>query len=162
MKYDSRGNKIELVEYNSDSSIHVLISWKYDLFNNLIMRDVNYLNGIKDDSTIYKYDFNGNQIEYAIYELGNSVSSTKHELKYDSLNNKIEYAHYEYGEKLFKIKYDSNGNVTEENNFPLKGNKFGYKYNYDSKLNWVRKIRYSYENNSKKLKSITERKIEYY
>ena len=62
-KYDSRGNKIEEADYNSDGSL--------------------------DDKTIYKYDLRGNKIEEAKYNSDGPLDR-KYTYKYDSRGNMIE------------------------------------------------------------------------
>ena len=61
-------------------------------------------------------------------------------------------------------KYDSKGNKIEENGYYSDGSvlsKTAYKYEYDSKDNWIKKTNFKIKNEVEKPYEITERVLEY-
>ena len=143
--YDSQGSpfKIGKYEYNKAGKIEKLIdntsdgrhNWtkkfNYDKNGNLSEVDQFKNEEIIDTKEVYLYDENKKMIESDFYKSDKLVTKNNH--KYDEDGNLIEL---NYGEK----------------------NTYSYKYSYDFKGNWVKKI--VYENNEPS--GIMFREIEYF
>ena len=81
-KYDSDGNKVEWLEYNSDGSL--------------------------ESKTIYKYDSNGNNVEWSMYDSEGNLTDnvfgvSKTIYKYDSKNRIIESISYDFESKFGEL-----------------------------------------------------------
>ncbi|MDR1552064.1 MAG: DUF1566 domain-containing protein [Prevotellaceae bacterium] len=139
IKYDAKGNQIEMNSYYSDGSLCSKYTFKYDAKGNQIEA-----NGYKSDGSLYskdtyKYDAKGNRIEENIYYSDGSLFY-KYTYKYDDKGKQIE-----------ENRYGSDGSLVSKDT---------YKYRYDSKSNWIEAVEYKGEAN--KAVSIIEREIEYY
>jgi len=131
-KYEYKDNKIEkLVDNSSDGRHNWTKKYSYNNTGN-IAEVVQYKSEeIIDSKEIYIYDENNNMIESDFYKADELITKNNHS-------------------------YDEDGNITE-----LKygeTNLYSYKYSYDFKGNWVKKI--VYENNEPS--GIIFREIEYF
>jgi hypothetical protein len=117
-KYDDKGNKIEMNEYvNNEFSEK---TWfKYDVHWNEIEEDFGYNTSIPTSKIIKKHDDKGNVKEYDYYN--------------DSSLNKYKFNYNAYGSVTEERKYDSGNNLLYD---------YIYKYDYDVKGNWIRKLKY--------------------
>ena len=114
---------------------------------------------ILEGKYIYKYDSNGNQIEWSMYNSDGSFFS-KTIYKYDSNGNEIESSRYDSdGSLLWKTisQYDSNGNEIEWSWYNSDGSLEEKNiYKYDSKNRTIELIIYEYES---RLGELQERPI---
>ena len=100
-KYDSKGNEVEISNYdsdgnltNSDDGVSRTI-YKYDSNGNLVEDSWYDSEGLVDSKTIYKYDSNGNMVEQSEYNSEGSV--TKKDISiYNNKNRLVEEIKYEY------------------------------------------------------------------
>ena len=169
-KYDSNENKVEQSIIRgrdktswSPSSLMVWKS-KYDTNGNMIDESCYVDDGSLFGKKIFKYDSNGNEVEYQnhsklneysmFYESNRSNQSyngfyleEKHEFKYDNYGNKVEYINYGlYGEMPYKTiyKYDTNGNMVEELDYNSDGLLTDKQiYKYDTNGNMVEVLDYT-------------------
>jgi hypothetical protein len=85
-KYDKRGNKIEYVQYNNDSSVYISFKQTFDEKGNLVEDILAYTLIELDRKRIYKYDDKGIRIESTNYNAkGRAESKTIY--KYDDRGN---------------------------------------------------------------------------
>ncbi|MFJ1427832.1 hypothetical protein ACILD6_04405 [Capnocytophaga canimorsus] len=187
-KYDNKGNKIEENGYNSDGSFVSKMIYKYDDKDNLIEENWSDSSGNIYDGPTYKYDDKGNQIEknhyhsdgsfegkqiYKYDDKGNQIELNNYNYdgdfvgkitcKYDDKGNKVEAEMHNDWNGFIRLifKYDDKNNVVEMNMYDSKEgseDKITFKYEFDTKGNWVKLI--NYENDKPEL--IIEREIEYY
>lgn len=167
-KYDNNKNLIEAIGYNKSGTQDYKQIMKYNNKNQMI-ENVFYdpQNKLLTKIT-YVNDEQGNWLTYN--EFTNSgFQSKKFAYTYDNTGNEIETNELQEWEnepeKKSNIKrtnkYDNNNNITEYKWFNEDGSLGGtfiYKYDYDAKGNWIKKV--EIENNVAKL--IVERNIEYY
>ncbi len=168
LKYDDKGNEIEESRYLSDSS-YKAISKYYDKGKKIELNcSQSYSNLIW--KVISKYDDKGNRIEYSSFNSDGSQEQ-KRTFKYDDKGNKIEISSFVYDgnqqSQNYKrtYKYDDKGNEIEieyntyypEDSLVYKYTD-KYKYDFDSKGNWIKKIKF--ENEVPTLKVVRE--IEYF
>lgn len=143
--YDSQGTpfKTGKYEYNDIGQVAKLID--------------NTTDGKHNWTKKFQYDNNGNVIEIEQYKNENIID-TKEKYIYDDDGNMIESDFYKLDKLITKTnhKYDEDGNLTELNYG--KSSTFTYKYSYDFKGNWIKKI--VYENNNPR--GIISREIEYF
>ena len=133
-KYDNQGNLIQDTYYGYESGDGFLNNYKYN--------DKGWMSEVIPEGEgpfyrmKYEYDKEGNKIT----EISQGDGSGNSKYKYDDRGNVIEWI---YGESVT----DNQGNVTT------------YKYEFDPKGNWIKKIEL---NDKKEPQLITERTIEYY
>ena len=171
-KYDTNGNEIETIYFDSKGSLKCKWEKSYDKKGNLTEEMFYLSNGELDYKTINKYDAIGNLIEDSSRDSKGKLL-LKEIIKYDNLGNKVEVnitipTKFEIDRMStgkMKVKttfiYDDKGNVLEETTVTTKDFKkfkLNKKYEYDKNNNWIKRIIYL----DKKPMSITERKIEYY
>ena len=167
-KYN-KANEIEKNLYNSDEVLVCKWIYKYDDNGNQIEgNSTYYLESSLGVKTTCKFDDKGNQIKSNWYNKDGSVVAGTMTFEYNangklissnSVNNNGSYLNSET-----TYKYDDMGNQIEENisstNASLRHKKI-FKYTYDDKGNWVKKIfSDKYETFSKNY--IIEREIKYY
>lgn len=185
-KYNENNQLIEECKYNTDDILNYQTMYEYDSKDNLLEKNIYLLNSDYNRMTkeVYIYDDKNNVIEENIHNIGRF--SRKLTYKYDKEGNRIEYTEYEgwrhsfsfeyddmpyYNQKIRKneYKYDKQGSIIEKASYTFYSlndkviktvdePKRLYKYEYDNQNNWIKKISF-YEGTAK---SITERKIEYY
>ena len=174
-KYDDNGNRTAEATYKSDGSLKSEAVHKYDeIGNQKESAYYNYDHDFLGSKSIYKYDTSGNQTEER-YMLSDGSLIDKSICKYDESGNVIECATYNSDDTLSSkstYKYDKSGNVSEEtyytsydpfNYVPFnKHNKYTYKYEYNSKGQWIKKITFKVRNVVSQAEVIIEREIEYY
>jgi len=154
--------------------------------NGRIIEEEGYYGGSPASMMTYKYDSQGNMIQdtYYGYESGDGFMNTyRHndkgwvsevipdgegpfspsQYEYDKEGNKVAEMSEGLGSGNNKYKYDDRGNVIEwiygatiRND---QGNILTYKYEFDEKGNWIKKIEY---NDKKEPISLIERTLEYY
>ena len=119
-KYDSKGNEVEISNYDSDGNL------------------TNSDDGVS--RTIYKYDSNGNMVEESYYDSDGSLNQ-KNISKYDSNENQVEKSGYGSDGSLNRktiYKYDSNGNMVEHSVYDSDGSlDIKTNYKYDSEGNQI-------------------------
>jgi len=169
-KCDSKRNIIESNSYQPDGKIVVRSNFKYDENSNRIEEISEQIDdGIKQ-RTSNKFDIKGNIIDSKTESYPKNDSRgwfcISHETKkYDVKGNNIEIVILDcvngaMNRKTIQ-KFDDKGNIIEENNYNADGRlmyKYIYKFDYDKKGNWIKKIDYKNE----VPEYITIREIEYY
>lgn len=169
-KYDSKRNIVETNSYQPDGRIVVRSNFKYDENSNKIEEISEQIdNGFKQ-RTSNKFDIKGNIIDSKTESYLKNDSRgwfcISHETKkYDIKGNNIEIVIIDcvngaMNRKTIQ-KFDDKGNIIEGSNYNVDGGlmyKYIYKFDYDKKGNWIKKI--DYENEIPKY--ITIRQIEYY
>ena len=133
-KFDKNGNLIEYTHYYAlDGKMTRRYTYKYDKRGNRIEVIHYYSDGTKGMKTTYKYNKKGNIIE-------------EHWLNPKTYDTKITY------------KLDDKGNRIEANlNGKLKW-KWTYKYDYNKKGDWIKRVEFK----NKIIEFISVRKYEYY
>lgn len=167
--YNTSGLKTEFKYYNKDNILQSTTTYKYDKNGFMSEQSIhNALDGKQDYRITYLNSDKGDWLEYN--EFGwNGFQTKNFSYKYDNDRNKIEEINLEQKENepdrtsniMRKYKYDKNGNEIEYQWLDLNGTQrgtFTYKYEFDLKDNWTKKI--EFENSVPK--EITERAIEYY
>jgi hypothetical protein len=183
LKYDIKGNLIEENSYNPDGSLLAKVKLEYDDKGNKVGLNRSfpaYLGYVENE--IYKYDSKGNLIEENHYNPDGLTFMVKRE--YDDKGNEVETNRYNPDGSLggkWTHKYDSKGNLIEDNSvhfkssfkYDDKGNKIEsnsynsdgnldskntYKYTFDKVGNWTQQIKFK----NYKPTYIIEREIEYY
>ena len=166
-KHDSKGNIIESNTYTPDGRIvkkHIL---NYDDNSNQVGEISEQIDDGSKQRTIKKYDITGNIIESKTERYHDAGwFCIGHEInKYDEKSNKIEENLLDnndgtlYSRTL--LKYDDKSNVVVKSVYSADGSlryKNTYKYDYDDKGNWVKKIDFDIDIPQ----YITIREIEYY
>jgi hypothetical protein len=123
LKYDDKGNRIEVADYDADGKLTGKFLSKYDDRGNQIEVADYDADGKLRRNFLYKYDDRGNQIERAFYgAVGKLIGKDLY--KYDDKGNEIERAIYDAAGKLTrktlsKHKYDNRGNQIEEINYEI-------------------------------------------
>lgn len=143
--YDSQGSpfKIGKYEYNNDGEMERLVD--------------NTSDGRYNWTKKYKYDDQGNISEVEHYK-NEEIIESKEVYAYDS-SKKVVASDFYKNEKLIttnNLKYDEDDNIIELNYG--EASIFTYKYSYDFKGNWIKKI--VFENNEPS--GIIFREIEYF
>ncbi len=165
-QYNTNGNIIKANIYNSDTILYRKTIYKYDANGKLIEELCGTSFGTLEGKVNYKYDYRGSMIEFNFKSLDGRLKS-KATYKYNANGDVIKFCIFNSDGSNSKTsyKYDANGNKIEENctsDGRKKIDKYKYreiyKYEYDKKGNWIRKI--TYRNNV--LEKITERTIEYF
>ncbi|PKH68903.1 hypothetical protein CXF59_01095 [Flavobacterium sp. ALD4] len=140
-KYDDKGNKIEENYYGIEQiSGSESFSTRWTFKHNDQNKSTEWYYHIPGNEPllnyIYKYDDNGNQIEWSGYNLG--IPNFKTYANYDINGNLLELKSYETNERLISHEY--------------------HKYQFDKNENWIQRIDYVDE----VPKFIIQREIEYY
>lgn len=170
IKFDSHRNIVETDAYQPDGKIVVRSNFKYDENSNQIEKISEQFDDGFKQRTYNKYDIKGNIIDSKTesYQKNDSRGwfCISHETKkYDDKGNNIEIVilNCVNGAMIRKTiqKFDDKGSIIEENNYNVDGGlmyKYIYKFDYDKKGNWIKKI--DFENEIPAY--ITIRQIEYY
>jgi hypothetical protein len=119
-KYDSFGNLIEFIAYESENKIDGMIFNKYDSNNQLIESQEYYDLETPSDKILFFYNNENQLIKTEKYNKHNLLNSIK---KY---KNKVCIS-YKW------LSYNDNLEVKESNQYI-------YKYQFDSQMNWVKRI----------------------
>ena len=168
-QYNEDGNKTEEISYNGDGELSGKKKYQYDKDgNNTEMISYNG-DGKVHMKYKYQYDEDGNKTETISYK-GDREIIYRTNYQYDKDGNNTEMISYKGDGELyskFKHQYDKDGNNTETISY--KGDREidrKWKYQYielDKLKNWIVKTYSgSLAENFYKLKTITEREIEYY
>jgi hypothetical protein len=158
------GNVKEVNSYDSKGTLQSKNIFKYDDNHNEIENNYYNPDGSLKSKRIFRYDGKGNKTE----EIGFSsdgIIQSKREFKYDNRRNKVEENILidEYGittGEKFTFIYDNFGNTIEAIYYFADGkirSKVLHKYEFDSKDNWIKEIRFLNE----KPESVIEREIRY-
>jgi hypothetical protein len=189
--FGADGKQVEMNEYNSDGSLNVHVTYKYDNKGFRSQADYtwaeNWKMGEIDKNTDYYYEVLQNDIytkvmyknEYRGYCIeetylkADSSLSFRFVFKYDARGNKLESSYYHKSGRLSwktKFIFDRYDNMIESRVF--KSNRIAvlskYKYQFDSAGNWVvrtedREVQENILTSSlEKDNTVTERVIEYY
>lgn len=150
----------QLIEYNNYDSQGMLFgTGKYETDENGQVTRLNYKtnDGRYNWSESYEYDTYGNLTEIKRFKT-EAVIDTKESYTFDNKGN-IKESEFHRDNKLISknnYKYDTEGNFNELNFGD--SSVYTYKYNYDAKGNWIKKI--VFENNNPS--GILLREIEYF
>lgn len=186
-KWDKNGNKIEERSFHSDDKRNMKTVFLNDKHGNCVEKIWYKYDGAIQSKATLMYDGNKNRIEQRNYKSSGELEGF-YTFKYDDSGNLIEernhdaqkqliYTHvYQYDTKDRKIKelgflepnhvldysttffYDISGNILKEIASGNRDYKMEYRYEYDQRNNWTKKI--EYRNNDPEL--IVERTIEYF
>jgi gliding motility associated protien GldN len=147
---NEKGNKIEEIIYNANTSMNFKITYKYDEKGNKIEQNEydadESLNYKSTHKSTFKYDEKGNKIEQNDYDADGSLYS-KGTYKYDEKGNNIEVSVYNADGSLsnkITFKYDEKGNMIERNEHNADGSLTSKQtYKYDEKGNEIEWIIYN-------------------
>ncbi len=162
--YDSKGQLSEIQDYTKENKPGYRYVYTYNTNGNRVMEESYRPDNTPYSKATYTFDAKGNETGYLLQTQGYANSSRKY--AYDDKSNKIEEIWLNGKEEItfrFVRAYDSNGNMIEE--LTYKGNekahssKSTWKYEYDSKGNWIKRTQYT---NDGVEFDIAERKITYY
>ncbi|HTA82035.1 MAG TPA: hypothetical protein VK783_03830 [Bacteroidia bacterium] len=206
-RFDNNGNLIDKKEkitgddrithttvtiFKYDTTLDVIVEYSIDTYGQLydsiafIFNEKNQItgsiyyskNGNHYNKDLYKYDKNGNKIEWKEYDSTGKVEQYE-TYGYDLAGNEIEFKSflgtkmetgYANGKAVTHIsnkllthivyKYNKNGDVIEGSSYMGDGNPtiFKYEYKYDKQSNWNRRTMYS----NGKAYQVTIREITYY
>ena len=161
--YDDKGNRIEENYYNADGILSGKNTYKYDDKGNQIEGNNYKVDGSGLDLHLrlsgkytYKYDKKGNQIENNKFN-ADGILFGKYTYRYDDKGNEIEKNDYNADGSLYHketYKYDDKGNKIEVNGY----SNYTYKYEFDAKGNWIKKITFK----NQIPENILERIYQYY
>ena len=161
IKKDSNGRILEEEGYWEGRPAS-MVSYKYDTKGNLIQDT--YYGYESGDGFLNNYKYNDKGWVTEVITDG-EPSSPPRQYEYDKEGNKITEIYHGYESGKSKYKYDERGNIVEHEwisgdaTLNNQGEVTTYKYEFDSKGNWISKIEYNGKN---ELQIITERTIEYY
>lgn len=163
-KYDRKGNVTELID-TMDGTLRLIVTNILNEKGNVI-KQKRYSSGAhtSNDSSVFQYDMNGNQLEHDDFD-ANGQPSFKFMTKYDSKGNEIEETIYRHGDtiELKEVKaYDDKGNMIQEIDSSGDGRinrnrRYEFK-KFDKMGNWIEQVFYNKDNPE----TITERSLEYY
>ncbi|MCX6290895.1 MAG: hypothetical protein NT126_03945 [Bacteroidetes bacterium] len=145
MKYDSIGQNIETNLYKLDGSLARKFLYDHDSNGNTIEQNIFEPNGTLSDKYKFIYDENGNELESTFYHSDGTLKS-KLITKYDGQGNAIEMSSYSSNRTLDNriiSTYDEKGNPIAEDSYNENGEvimKVNYKYEFDGKGNWTKRI----------------------
>ncbi len=161
--YNNKGQLTEILDYTKDNKADWRYVYTYNTNGNRIMME-----SYKPDSTLYSkttysFDAKGNETGYLLQTPGYANSAKKY--SYDDKGNKTEEIWLDGKNEItfrFVRLYDAYGNVIEEQKYNGKDkqlDKATWKFEYDSKGNWIKRTQY----NSDGIEfDIAERTITYY
>lgn len=140
-------------EFLQEESKYVSKKWIYNYKENCNLIKAESYRGEDDRNQVntYTYDGKGNITEnYLVY---NEKEHSRISYKYDENGNMLEWKYWAgYDEDLNKIitySYDEKENIIEKNYHSYTYNtifkKYNYKYEYDKKGNWIKCIEYKNE-----------------
>jgi hypothetical protein len=158
---DKQGNCIESTWYKYDGTLISKEKLTYDENKNRIEKRNYKSSGEQERFYIFKYDNSGNKIEERNHDAQGQLIY-RHVYKYDKKGRKIDELGFlepnqvlDYSTTIF---YDIHGNISKEINSGNRNYQMEFRYEYDRRNNWIRKI--EYRNNEPEL--ILERTIEYF
>ncbi len=145
-KYDQKGNRIEGNYYNSGGSLFLKAIYNFDDMGNQIGENRYSSDGSLISKEIYKYDTQNNKIETNDYDIIDDSITCKITSKYNEKGNLIEMNRINTDVLSFLnekniYKYDDRGRMLEQNSYKEEG-PVTYKFEYDFKNNWIKKIHY--------------------
>ena len=143
--------------YDAQGVLYGIGSYEYNDDNKLIKLMDKTTDGRINWTKSYQYDSNGNLIETNRSKIKNIIE-TEEKFSYDEKGNVIESNYFKSKEFISKnvYKYNEDNDIVELTYG--KGNIYTYKYKYDFKGNWIKKIVFLNKNPS----GVLTRKIEYF
>jgi len=168
--HDDKGRITKVYEENEQGEVTHITSYDKGMH---VSESIYYLSdGSPKRKCSFEYDNRGNLIEEKWYEFDwykDQIYSTVEYMmtyEYDKKNNLLVLnQHDDYEKKVYQqrvFKYDNRSNLVEETNTHLAQDfpplKVNYEYEFDSKGNWITRIRFEDEIP----KTLIEREIEYY
>lgn len=171
--YNDKGYQIESNSYNLDGSLSYKSIFKLDSNNKLIEKNDYTSVGDLLSKSVYKYDAKGklNTTIISDREIKSDVNLFADRIKclYNGKGDLIELQYQYWPRQDVFFKYDEMGNLIQEmSTSPWPNFKIIYKYEYDSKGNWIKKNKFEYDNQTDYTQNVyiqtdyTEREIEYY
>ena len=179
--FDTAGNLAITVHYTYDSKGRItgstrllepysqldgVTTYSYDKKNRLLTASLLEINDTTTLTTTYRYNKKGEEIEMRIFgEDGDTLGCLKKE--YDTYGNLVRETFLDgpsqlyHGEKV--LRYDTEGNVVEENNVDLERVHWCllYSYSFDSKGNWVTCYKFRVTTREASLYEVVSRQISY-
>ncbi len=134
--YDTKGNRLSLLNYDYKDSLLYIIKYEYDSAGNQVFMASYNFNGAIKEKFISKFDNKGNRIERVNYD-SNSVAISKSVIKYDENNRPIEISRIPYTSELEFLRstttFDANGNILvniryDQDNKPYRMQKYIYTF----------------------------------
>lgn len=170
-EYDNLGNLSKKNRYNFDGSLYEKHTYEYDDKGNLVIDNSYWSDGSLKIKLTYKYDNIGNVIKEQKYRSDGTLLK-KYRYQYDNKGNLVKKNRHESDGIIiirpsqttiwmWTYKYDDKGNIIEVKEYDSVGNLDNvknFKYEYDSKGNWVKRIDFINE----KPKYILIREHKYY
>jgi hypothetical protein len=163
--YNEKGERFEYKSFDSTGKLISMTLFEYDENSKII--EYNYQNKLdssKNANTKYKYDSQGNTIEFCRYKPDGSIS-LKTTSKFDEFGNEIEYITYNPDGSINRketYKFNEHKEIIEDSVFKPDGildYKDTYVYSsFDNTGNWLVKT----TSRNGITNKITERQIEYY
>lgn len=163
MKYDNRGNQIEIDWRNDKGELNSKFTYGYDEKDNQVEVTTYNRDGSIKFVSPRKFDENGNCTEWSSHKNDGKVDF-KTLADYDEKHHIIELINY-YKNGILKSrttsKYDDKGNIINWKSYWQNGKvkyEYSYKYDFDHFNNWVKKTAYKQLGDNLE---ITERVIAY-
>ncbi len=163
-EYNNNGNILDYKTFKQDNSLNIHESYSYDTKGNLI-EEIKYKpDGNIKMKLVYKYDENGNKITFEKH-FNNQILFGTFFYKYDDAGNIIEEIRKDLNGELdykWDINYNKKGLIIEKKVYKTPSlileKIITFKYKYDSKRNWIQKIKFQ----DGEPIYIFERRIEYF
>jgi|GEM_PF-3158038 len=165
-KYDGAGNELEQDYYRqSDQFKTILTMNEYDQRGHILSRTMNRIDGGHGDKFVYKYDEQGNRIEFSVYlwkesyhlykvERYNATGAVTEKESYDengSFESKIVNRYNTRGDLIKTQTLDKDESIVAETVYSYK--------DFDEKGNWHTRCCWKQDNNQVR---ITTREITYF
>ena len=154
---DSKGGVLGKILYNYNANNQVIEEYMFSEYNDL------------ESVTFFYYDKKGNCIE-KIYEDGDRNRLKVHQLSYDSLSRLINIqVKNQAGKKTEDISFEYTNskdpitiNIFDYTKSDIRLKTYTFDYEYDSRMNWIKRQQYRIEKGELIPYYITDRKIEYF
>lgn len=149
---DGRGNITQSTVYESDGSMAIKFTYRYDQSGNKTEEQVYYHTGASGGRTVHKYDDAGRETETIAYN-GDGAVTWKQNIKYDNEGRRTEWIQYR-GEILkyrTLTKYDDQGRTRKQETLEFNATP-GYIVSHDPTPG---KITYSYDDERRTKEVIT-------
>ena len=191
--FDARGNYERVEYFDTAGTLAISVLYSYDKRGNLmkdnrLSEPFNHLDAVTDYAydkksrtltatmleiddtntyrTTYTYDRLGNEVEVRLFdEKGDTLGSEAKE--YDTYGNMVRKTYYQGTNHLYRgetiYRYDTDGNVVEENNMDLNRVTWAllYSYAFDEQGNWTVCYKFRVTTSEASLYEIVSRKITY-
>lgn len=115
---DDKGNRVEVLGYQTDGTLSHRQVFKYDADGNKLEELFYSWNGARVGRIVNTYDDRGNQLTQISYNADDSISF-RNVNSYDALNNKIEWVQYHGDTLRYRAlsTYDDKGRLKEHETF---------------------------------------------